>query len=53
MPETYECFNEIQQLFLKMLDYGNVTCTRIKLISAYIHLMIADKGGYPGFQLTS
>lgn len=40
-----ECFKELQQIISGMVEYANVTCTRIRQVSAAIHIRMGELSG--------
>lgn len=40
IPEVYECFTELTSLFTSLVKYATELCTRIKTLSAIIHLTL-------------
>jgi len=50
--EIYDCFSELRQVFSSMVEYANVTCTRIKQFATFIHVLLAEKGGPQGVLTT-
>lgn len=45
-PLVSECYSEVRGLLESLSEYASITCTKIRQLSAYLHILLVES--YPG-----